>query len=254
MRLFAILAVGVLAAAPSLALAAPIQFTAPMVNINPESQTGVPNPASGTVDLTLDLDNRTLTTHFQLSGLEIGQDHPRHIHGNVDANLQPLESTIPTLAQDVDNDNFIEFLEGAQTYGPVILDLGAFRAEADGTYDAVEVFDLHDSSLYGTVDPLDPTSQQFDITALLGDSLDPSALELRHLVVHGLTLPEGAGVPNPDFPINEADGTAGYKAVLPVLNGDIVQVTEVPEPGTMAMLGAGLFGLGFIARRRGKTA
>ena len=39
---------------------------------------------------------------------------------------------------------------------------------------------------------------------------------LRELVIHGLTVPEGAGAGTP----GEVDGTAGYKLVLPVASGE----------------------------------
>ena len=52
----------------------------------------------------------------------------------------------------------------------------------------------------------------------------------------------------------EVDGTAGFKATLPVASGEIFQVgvAPVPEPETYAMLLAGLGLLGFVARRRSK--
>jgi hypothetical protein len=41
-------------------------------------------------------------------------------------------------------------------------------------------------------------------------------LELREVVIHGLTVPAvGAGTPG------EVDGSAGYKVVLPVAGGEI---------------------------------
>jgi hypothetical protein len=42
-------------------------------------------------------------------------------------------------------------------------------------------------------------------------------LELRHIVIHGKTVPAGPGSGTP----GEVDGTNGYLTVLPVLCGEI---------------------------------
>ena len=45
---------------------------------------------------------------------------------------------------------------------------------------------------------------------------DGTELELREIVIHGLTVPAvGSGTPG------EVDGTAGYKVVVPVAGGEI---------------------------------
>jgi hypothetical protein len=48
-------------------------------------------------------------------------------------------------------------------------------------------------------------------------------LDLREIVIHGLELPhDGSGLGAPGSPPpDEADGTAGYKIVLPVAAGEI---------------------------------
>jgi hypothetical protein len=43
-------------------------------------------------------------------------------------------------------------------------------------------------------------------------------------VLHGLTLREGQGRDAPDVMGDEADGTAGYKGVLPVASGELREV------------------------------
>ena len=49
-------------------------------------------------------------------------------------------------------------------------------------------------------------------------------LDLREIVIHGLTLPNSLGLGGTNensIAPNEADGTPGYKAVLPVAAGEI---------------------------------
>ncbi|MEN3971108.1 hypothetical protein WJS89_00305 [Sphingomicrobium sp. XHP0235] len=137
---------------------------------------------------------------IQASGLEVtDQPHVAHIHG-----LSGMEATCPTIQQDVegDNDGFIELAEGAIVYGPILLELGDVDPDNDGVVDYEMTFNLNNSSAYG--DGMDK------------DDLLP--LELREIVLHGLTLEEGDGANG-----GEADGTAGYKVVLPVACGGVVQ-------------------------------
>jgi len=55
-------------------------------------------------------------------------------------------------------------------------------------------------------------------------------LDLREVVLHGLTLQAGQGATNADsIAPNEADGTAGEKAVLPVTCGDIENAAHYPH-------------------------
>ena len=59
---------------------------------------------------------------------------------------------------------------------------------------------------------------------------DVVPLDLREVVLHGLTLQAGQGATNADsIAPNEADGTAGEKAVLPVTCGDIENAAHYPH-------------------------
>jgi hypothetical protein len=165
---------------------------------------------------------------IRASGMEPGSPHAQHIHGPSGGS-----SAEPTLAQDADHDGFVELNEGLIKYGQVILNLstnpdvatdtpiGSSTAahehgsltfpttDADGNLYYAETFHFH---------PSDPVS------ASLLDELQP--LDHREIVLHGMTLQEGQGETNSaSLPPNEADGTAGYKAVLPVAVGELREIT-----------------------------
>ena len=156
------------------------------VNLLPLNSSG----ATGQATLRLSANGKNLNVHITASGLEAGNVHVSHIHG------QPggAESSCPTIAQDDDGDGFVELLEGQDTYGPIIVDFGNIDPNQDGTVD-------------------------FRTTVKLqGDLAGALPLENRHIVVHGRSVGAvGAGTPG------EVDGTPGFKVVLPVLCGEIVQ-------------------------------
>jgi hypothetical protein len=80
--------------------------------------------------------------------------------------------------------------------------------------------------------------------------VDFNDLDLRELVIHGLTVPPGPGEGTP----GEVDGTNGYLAVLPVASAEIA---AAPEPSTWAMMILGLGGIAalrFRSRRAGVRA
>jgi len=146
--------------------------------------------AKGQVELRLSRDDRTLTVKIQASGLESGGVHLGHIHG-LSASGQAVESTCPTNAQDSDSDGFVELGEGLVKYGPIILDFMNVDPDGDGRVNFSQTFDLSGAQ-----------------AAL--------PLEMRHIVLHGLTVGNaGNGTPG------EVNGTPGYKTVLPVLCGEI---------------------------------
>lgn len=229
MRISLILGLAVMVGVPSWATAAPLLYKANLIQLN---GSGV----SGTADLTLD--GNQLTVHIQASGLEANQPHAQHIHGLVDGAGNPINSTSPGPAQDADNDGFVELAEGLPNYGPVLVPLtsppggdpAGFPTAPGGTIDFTQIYDITDTGIY---------AGGFTSAQLL-------PLDLREVVLHGMTVGAvGAGTPG------EVDGTAGYKAVLPVASGEIFQI---PEPGTLGLLAAGLLGLGFAARRGRRTA
>ncbi len=149
-----------------------------------------------------------MIVHLAADGLEEGQPHAQHIHGRFDANGAPVDSVSPTLADDTDGDGFIEVGEGAAAYGPIILPLddeeGSFPTAEDGTISYTRSFDLNDDELF---------EGDFEVS-------DALPLELREVVLHGGSVPEGAG----EGTEGEVEGTGGYKAFLPVASGEFVEI------------------------------
>jgi hypothetical protein len=174
------------------------------VNLRPLNESGV----VGKGTLTLNADKTRLTVRIEARGLEPGQLHVAHIHGNVTGSNMPADSSIPSLQQDTDDDKFIELAEGLATYGPILVTLatdtgGNIDPDGDGNVDYRQTFDLTDPSIYGDM---------FNKMSLLGDG---GALHLREIIVHGMSVPAVGVAPG------EVDGTAGYKVVLPVAGGEI---------------------------------
>jgi hypothetical protein len=170
--------------------------------------------------LFLDKEAQTLTVHIRAEGLEPGQVHVQHIHGfpnDKDANT-------PTIAQDADGDGFVELAEGLVKYGPIQLNLTLNPEDS-----------AHDHGTTGhdhTGDAVFPTADENGVLryseTFRFDRSDPNAqaifddivpLQRKEIVLHGLTLQEGQGSDG-----GEADGTAGYKDVLPVASGELHEV------------------------------
>lgn len=168
--------------------------------------------AHGTISMQL-RGERYLTVQIDATGLEPGVPHVGHIHGLV-VGGNSANSTCPTTAQDADHDNYVELAEGQVTYGPIIIPFGNTDPNMDGTVHFLKTFDLNDPNTF------QPGFSKKDVLPL----------DLREVVLHGMTLQTGQGATNADsIPPNEADGTAGFKAVLPVTCGDIQNASHYPH-------------------------
>lgn len=193
---------------------------------------------TGTAMLSLNSADTMLTVTIHATGLEAGVPHVAHIHGLFSNGTTgtPIDSTTPTLAQDTDHDGFVELAEGQATYGPIIVPLVDFDSAETSTVDYTHTFDLLDPSIY---------AGGYTRTDLLG--ADFNDLDLRELVIHGLTVPPGPGAGTP----GEVNGTNGYLAVLPVASGEIA---AIPEPSTWAMMILGLGGVAALRFRSKRSA
>lgn len=139
---------------------------------------------------------------IQATGLEVTtQPHVGHIHGlDGDADARCPTIAVDAVANGGDGDGFIELAEGLTTYGPIIVPLGDVDPNNDGVVDYSMTFNLNQSSTFNGGKT----------------KADLLPLNLREIVLHGMTLQAGQGANG-----GEADGNAGYKVVLPVACGEI---------------------------------
>jgi len=168
--------------------------------------------------LALDFETNQLTIITGASGVEAGQTHPQHIHGfppgTPDANT-------PTLIQDTDLDGFVELAEGLPAYGPILLNiqsppgsgLAGFPRPDGNSFAFVETYDLDDLTF-----DMSPTDDVAPVP--LRQVLTAENLTQREIVLHGVSLKAGQGANG-----GEADGTAGYKVVLPIASGEIERLS-----------------------------
>lgn len=157
-----------------------------------------------------DQDANTITVAISASGLEPNMVHIQHIHGFPDG----TDAHTPTAAQDADGDGYVELAEGLNTYGPILLNLTTDHNNGSGGDNGHD----HGGDLTGFPTAPDGTIFFVETYQLPAGMLstDPM-LALREIVIHGLTVPAGAGAGTP----GEVDGTAGYKLVLPVASGEL---------------------------------
>ncbi|QIE54814.1 hypothetical protein G5B40_04750 [Pikeienuella piscinae] len=217
-------------AAPRAGDAATFAYTADLVALNSSGVTGM-------AELLLDDVAMTLDVQVSAKGLEANQLHVQHIHGLFDANGNPANSQSPTIAQDADGDGFVELLEGATSYGPIVLEL------RDDTIPGTGGFPM---APHGTID----FSYQYDLLTTPAFAAGMSAadlfdLTLREIVIHGMSVRADQGVGTG----GEVNGTAGYRAVLPVATGEF-ELSAVPVPAALPLFLTAIGLMGFTAYRR----
>lgn len=205
------LAVAAVAVLPAVASAATVGPDSYYVSLKELNNSGV----SGRADLTLDGD--ILTVHIRAKGLEPDRLHIQHIHGRFDEDGNPINSVVPPPSADTDGDGFVEVGEGVPFYGPVLLNFvdanGQFPTAPGGIIDFMGTYDL--SAIQG-ITPLD----------------------LREIVIHGLSVPAGVDPSVPD---------GGYSVSMPVASGEIA---PIPLPAAGVLLIGALGGLGLLRLRR----
>ena len=191
-------------------LAADAFFTTTFTTLN---QSGV----TGEAIVGYDVETRTVTVAISAAGLEENQPHIQHIHGFPNG----MNATTPTLAQDDDGDGFIEVGEGADTYGPILLNLATNHdngAGADNGHDH-GTFNGFPTAPDGTIWFI----EQYQLAAT--DLLTMASLDLREIVIHALSVQPGIGAGTP----GEVNGSGGYEIALPVASGALSQVTSFAE-------------------------
>lgn len=197
----------------------------------------------GTGAASLALNGDMLTVNVAASGLDDGP-HLAHLHGLFTASGNPMDSHLPTIANDTDGDGYVELAEALPAYGPIILNMGTIGTGTSINY--THTFDLTDPSVFGNVNG-DSSMGTYTMADLIGQS--GMQLSLRELIVHGQNAPAvGAGT------AGEVDGTAGFKLVLPTLGGEIKPMGAVPEPASWALMISGFGLVGGAMRRRGRVA
>ena len=229
------------------ALAVPTYYTAAL---SPENNSGVTGAAN------LELNGNLLTVSVTASGLVPDQTHMAHLHGLLGA-AAPNTAPAPPTA-DSNGDGFVESTEGAPYSGPPIFGLPTSpsspatyaTASAAGTISYTQTYDVTDTALYNPDGQAPSTLTVADILGTTGGNTTP--LTDRILEFHGLNVPAGI------------DGTTGptgslvYDPMMPVAAGLITQTSgpagaNVPEPGSVALLGSGLLGLLTLAWQRGRA-
>ena len=240
--------------------AAIVQYRANLTALN---NSGV----SGQTDFYHDTSANTLRVVVNVFGTAPDQVHPQHVHGLFDPNsctdtaqsgpaagfcldgTASLDSSVPTIANDQgglgDMDGYVETLEGATSYGPIILNLSD-----PGMSDNLTAFPTSDAlgnlTFEATYDLVDSNPLLFDpVFGIKHEVADLFPLTDRVYVIHGVNvLVPGGGM-------YEVQGdTTGYVQLLPAAAGTIELVSAVPEPGALGLLGLGLAGFATARVRR----
>lgn len=154
---------------------------------------------SGSVRVSISGDQ--LHIQADVNGLETGQAHQMQIHGLTATGHTPEDSVALSSGLDADHDGFIELHEAQSAAGPVLMDLGNQTPAADGS--------VHFDHTYA-LQSLPGLAQGATVADLL-------PLDFRSVEIHGLSVTGTAGAGT----TGEVNGTAGYKADLPVASADL---------------------------------
>ncbi len=160
-----------------------------------------------------------MTVRIIANGLDEGL-HVQHMHGFETGQ----DAVTPDKDDDTDKDGYVELLEGIPDYGGILLNLDDEKGNfpitrgRDGSFVFEETYHLlGDDKPHG---------------AHAGDSITTfKNLDLNHLVIHGMRVPEGAGAGTPgEVGTTEPKGSIAfdqdtYKEVLPVAVAEIEHVS-----------------------------
>lgn len=150
------------------------------------------NGSGATGSSTFTLRGNTFTASVDVSGLDDAL-HPQHIHEG---------AVCPPPEADVNNDGYIDVIEGIPFYGPVFINLDNDLADPAGTLE----FPSGESYSY------DGTGTRSSYQTATGDALK---LGTRHVVVHGVS----SDTPLPNT-VASLPGLPAF-ATLPVACGEL---------------------------------
>ncbi len=262
--------VAVVGTVPFVASAETMNFTAFLQELN---NTGV----SGSADFSLDTLANTLTANVNVSGLTPNTLHPQHIHGSFQqagcVNFAPpsspiaglclngdtaAESNIPTLAaNDIDGDGFLETVEGAPAYGPILLNLADASEPRSGLPGSFPMSDAAGNLMFTETYDLNMTDLLFDsLNGIEHEASDLFPLTDRVYVIHGVTVDnDNPAVLNDMFEVQGQTDGFEYVVLLPAAAGEITMApSAIPLPAAGWMLAATLGGLGGLRRMRRRPA
>ena len=151
-------------------------------NLDPDPADGAHGVAHGKATFTIAGGN--FSAAVDAAGAEPGMIHPQHIHA---------ADRCPTAAADVNNDGFVDVIEGLPFYGAILIPLDSdVGSQAVGTfptasgpkgllaYSATTPL----ATLLADLNATDPNPA--DAVVKLGGA--PLALETRHVVLHGVDV------------------------------------------------------------------
>jgi hypothetical protein len=207
----------------------------------PLNNSGVDGVAILTVDYGKrnTIEDDRLTVRIIANGLDEGL-HIQHMHG-----FETGQNAVtPDKEDDTDEDGYVELLEGIGDYGKILLNLdneeGKFPITIgpDGSFDFKQTYHL-----LGDDEPHEGHA---------GDEITTfKNLDLNHLVIHGMFVPEGAGEGTPgEVGTTEPEGSIAfdqdtYKEVLPVAVAEIEELSFREARQQLQFLSKGGFDFDF---------
>ena len=147
---------------------------------DPDAADGARGVARGKA--TFSIRNGEVVAMVSAEGLEPGMIHPQHIHS---------AAACPPASADVNNDGYVDVIEGVPFYGPILIPLDSdLGSQATGSFPTATgirgIFEYAASTQLATLladlnaaDP-NPTDAVIKLNGA------PLALETRHVVLHGV--------------------------------------------------------------------